>query len=247
MLPIRDELLRGDLRSLYLGWLADVCWFDHERDEADELGDEFEPPVAPGLGELTSAQRGLVEQLGVDEDYLAAAAELDVPETDTEAALQEAIAQLKVRDAREYLLRVANGEGARVMAELNWLATRHARCEDGPRRRVRELSEAAAIRRAKRERREAQAQERKRREEEAKRKAHLEAILARADEVWQGFSSLAERKTASAYDEISQQIHDLADAYALADRTPEFEAKLAAFSAVYSRRPALMRRLGDLC
>ncbi len=246
LLPIRDELLRGDFRSLYLGWLADVCWYNHEDDDDEGLGDELEPPVPPGLGELTPAQKEFAEQLGVDGDYLAAAAELDVPEIDTASALRQALAQLKVEDAREYLLRVAHGEGTRVMAELNWLATRHVPGEAGPRRRMRELSEAAAKRRAERELRKAQAQERKRREQEAKRKAHLEAMLARAEEIWQSTDSLAERKTASAYDEASQQIHDLADAYALGNRTQEFEARLAAFRADYSRRPALMRRIEDL-
>jgi hypothetical protein len=28
LLPLRDELLRGDLRSLYLGWLADVSAYE---------------------------------------------------------------------------------------------------------------------------------------------------------------------------------------------------------------------------
>ena len=41
LLPLRDELLGGDSRPLYLGWLARVC--------AGELGDEdVEPPCLPG-------------------------------------------------------------------------------------------------------------------------------------------------------------------------------------------------------
>ena len=247
LLPIRDELLRGDLRSLYLGWLADVCWYDHERDDEDEAGDEPEPPVPPGLGKLTSAQKGLVEQLGIDEDYLAAAADLAVPEIDTASALRQAVEELKTEDAREYLLRVAQGEGSRVMAELNWMATRHARGgEAGPRRCVRELSEAAVRLRAERERRKAQAQARKRREKEAKRKAHLEDVLARSEAVWQEVDSLAEQKTAAAYDQIGKQVHDLSAAHALGVRAAEFEARLSAFRAKYSRRPALMRRIKDL-
>jgi hypothetical protein len=53
-LPLRDELLGGDSRPLYLGWLARVC--------AGELGDEdVEPPLPAGLASLTSAQQALVE------------------------------------------------------------------------------------------------------------------------------------------------------------------------------------------
>ena len=64
--PIRDELLRGDLRSLYIGWLAAV---------AGEMMDdeETEPFTVSGLGHLTAAQQELTEFLEVDPDLLAGA------------------------------------------------------------------------------------------------------------------------------------------------------------------------------
>ena len=89
-------------------------------------------------------------------------------------------------------------------------------------------------------------QEQERREREAKRRAHLKGLLARAEEVWLEADSLAERKTGSAYDQVSQQIHDLAEAYALADRTSEFRERLEAVRSKFARRPALMKRLKDL-
>lgn len=64
--PLRDELLRGDLRPLYLGWLAGVG-----SGEVDQ--DSREPPVPPGLFRLTAAQQSLVEFLEIDQDLLAAA------------------------------------------------------------------------------------------------------------------------------------------------------------------------------
>ena len=64
--PVRDELLRGDLRSLYIGWLAAV---------AGEMmdDDETEPLCVSGLGDLTAAQQALAEFLEVDPDLLAGA------------------------------------------------------------------------------------------------------------------------------------------------------------------------------
>jgi len=64
--PLRDELLRGDMRPLYLGWLAGV-----RAGEVDEKTAEPQPP--PGLSRLTAAQQALAEFLEVDEDLLAAA------------------------------------------------------------------------------------------------------------------------------------------------------------------------------
>jgi hypothetical protein len=68
ILPVRAELLGGDLRGLYLGWLVAV--------QAGEVtGDAVEPPVPAGLRELTPAQRSLAEFLCLDPALLAAAAE----------------------------------------------------------------------------------------------------------------------------------------------------------------------------
>ena len=64
--PVRDELLRGDLRSLYIGWLAAG---------AGEMMDdeETEPLSVSGLANLTAAQQALAEFLEMDPDLLAGA------------------------------------------------------------------------------------------------------------------------------------------------------------------------------
>lgn len=72
MLALRDELMRGDHRLLYLLWLLEV-----QAEEADD--DEHEPPVPPGLGELTMAQILFCEVMRVDRDLVRAAAERSAP------------------------------------------------------------------------------------------------------------------------------------------------------------------------
>ena len=62
--PLREELLRGDLRSLYLGWLADA----HKMAENKQ-----EPEVPPGLATLSPAQQASTQFLEVDPDLLTAA------------------------------------------------------------------------------------------------------------------------------------------------------------------------------
>ncbi len=64
--PVRDELLRGDIRSLYIGWLAAVT-------EKMMDDDDMEPLPVDGLGSLTAAQQALAEFLEVDKDLLAGA------------------------------------------------------------------------------------------------------------------------------------------------------------------------------
>ena len=245
LIPIRDELLRGDFRSLYLGWLAGQSpWLWDE--DAEESGDEYEPPVPPGLGLLTSAQAALADELYVDTDYLAAASEAGAEDFDNSSALRELLDQMTIEDARQCLLRVALGDGARVSAQLNWQATRLSQAAESSPRKLRELSLSAERHCAERERREAKERERKKREREKKRRADLEAMLARADEVWEEVDALAEQKSGSAYDKASQQVHDLAEAYALQGRASEFQKKLEAARTRFVRRPALLGRLGDL-
>ena len=66
LLPLRDELLRGDLRPFYLVWLAEVA--------AGKISPEaWEPTVPAGVVRLSGAQQTLVEFLALDADLLAAA------------------------------------------------------------------------------------------------------------------------------------------------------------------------------
>ncbi len=66
IISVRAELLRGDLRPLYLGWLLAA--------QAGELADEnLEPPVPPGLDELSAAQESMAEFLYIDDDLLTVA------------------------------------------------------------------------------------------------------------------------------------------------------------------------------
>ena len=68
LLPLRDELIAGDTRALYAGWLAGVM---------DERVDEgaLEPPVPAGLGDPSPALQALIDFLFIDPHLFAAAAE----------------------------------------------------------------------------------------------------------------------------------------------------------------------------
>src|SRR5205814_9280072 len=84
LIAIRDELMEGDLRALYIVWLAGqrmIEGYDEEEDyDEEEQEDEEEdyeisvPPVPPAFDELTAAQYSLAELFRVPEELLAAAA-----------------------------------------------------------------------------------------------------------------------------------------------------------------------------
>jgi hypothetical protein len=67
LIPLREELLRGDLRPLYLGRLAGVS-------AGDVDDDAIEPEVPPGMAQLSAAQQALTEFLEIDTELMSAAA-----------------------------------------------------------------------------------------------------------------------------------------------------------------------------
>ena len=68
LLPLRAEILDGDLRPLYLAHLAVACDGNHDPDETRE------GPVPAGLEKPSGAQRALMELYGLSPSLIAAAA-----------------------------------------------------------------------------------------------------------------------------------------------------------------------------
>jgi hypothetical protein len=71
-MPLRSDLLRGDLRCLYLGWLR--CAQDGGPGEVKP-----EPPVPAGLKELSGPLYALIEFLEIDRDLVEIAAQASKP------------------------------------------------------------------------------------------------------------------------------------------------------------------------
>jgi hypothetical protein len=146
----RAELAAGDLRPLYLAWLAAYGTWERDEDafDYDEENDR-EPPVPAGLGTLTASQRALADFLRLDTDLLTVAAQTSppLPETkDDPRELARWIKNLPASDKDKLLHQVAQGHGAQVHLELR----RRFRGEPDtptdihPRRTVAELLDAAA-------------------------------------------------------------------------------------------------------
>jgi hypothetical protein len=69
LIPIREQILQGDYRTLYLSWLKAVSMEDPEEDNP-----ETEPPIPAGLGKLNSSHievlaKKLLPTLGTDDFF----------------------------------------------------------------------------------------------------------------------------------------------------------------------------------
>lgn len=246
--PLRDELLRGDMRSLYLGWLAGVS--------AGEVDDEAtEPPPPPGLSRLTAAQHSLAEFLEVDEDLLTAAGLSDQqavkPDNKSDARLDAWIAELPTKEkaALLKLLLAGHAQQAERKLRLHYLAWQREQRPIGdaePRRRtVAELQKLAASAAETRKKQEAAQRKRAEAERQAKREIYLRTLAADFDQSWRNVDKRAERGIASAYQEVKCALVDLSEAYRLCASRSDFDRKLVQFMARHGNRGALVRRLAD--
>jgi hypothetical protein len=151
LVPLRDELLRGDLRPLYLGWLAGAS-------SGELREDALEPEVPPGLSELSPPQQALVEFLEIDPDMLAAAMAGSAPVSPADIAVTDRINAWLEEWSRDELVAVlkliAQGRGQEAERRVRsrhaaWLkAQRPAHTSITSRRSVTELQRARKIRRS---------------------------------------------------------------------------------------------------
>jgi hypothetical protein len=244
LIPLRDELLRGDLRPLYLGWLAGVG--------AGEVDDEaLEPEVPPGMSRLSAAQQALAEFLEIDPDLLAAVAAGSPPtlasanDDGIDAWLAD-LAPSEMRPMLKLLLHSQSQQAERQIKSrfLAWQKKNAQRSAALARQRtVAELHSLASEAEQRRLQREAKERSRKEAADRKKREAYLQTLAADVDRCWNEIGQQAERGKAAAYDAALRAIADLADAYALAGKKSEFDKALRRFMTRHGNRGALVRRL----
>ena len=236
LVGLRDAILQRDYRLLYLAWLKGLT-LAYEVDQ-----DALEPPVPPGLGNLTPALDSFVELFDVDADLLQVAAERSTKSAQTASKddLRQAIAQLSQEEKDAFLLQLAQGEPHLSLALNRRLGALRGvpQPDTAQRRTVDELFAAAeAWREHKRKERAAQA--------EAKRIAELEALAQRGDDAWREVDALIQQSKAKAYDEAVRLLQKLQDLAKYQNREAVFQGHLRQLCDLYSRRSALMRRLRE--
>jgi hypothetical protein len=244
LLPLRDELLRGDSRPLYLGWLARVgnC----------ELADEdIEPPLPAGLKTLTPAQMALVEFLEIDPDWLTAAASASPAiseDGDANGALDDWLAEQSPEAMRASLRLLLSGrsqEAERGLRQrfLAWQRTRQTPTATPPQRSVAEIDNArhaATVRRLDRESNARAMAESQRQTERANR---LKRLAENAETIWQGIDKTLQKGSGAAYGQALLAVSELAEALAAEGRDAEFRRGLVRCLATHGKRPAWISRL----
>ncbi|AEE54600.1 hypothetical protein [Haliscomenobacter hydrossis] len=109
---IRDDLMEGDYRALYLLWakFATAETDDDEEDQDKKAKLQLPPPVPPNLKKLNATLKAFIEFFEIDESIVSAAQAASV-ERAKEAVDYKKLLQLLPDEERiEWLERVINGE-----------------------------------------------------------------------------------------------------------------------------------------
>ncbi len=247
LMAIRQELAAGDLRPLYIGWLAGCDPWDEDDGTAG-------PPVPPGLSELTEAQATLAEFLYVGADLLAAAAEHSAAyqaSQPTRADYAGWLAQV-APDQKDAWLLDAMGETAAHLGAV--LRLRYA-AETRDAQSVVAGPSAAALNarsrqitaeRLAREQAAREAAERRRQEaERLAREQHLASLTGKDERLWAEVRRDTALTDPKLYDAAVAHLVDLQELARRDGRLSEFEIRVVELRERCRRKPSLLRRLDD--
>lgn len=253
MIQLRADIMSGDLRAMYLGWLAGATvnlleYAGMDEDELDEveadLLESVEPPVPDGLGKLSAPLKKLTEFLALDAGLVDVAAErsgkLAVSGSDS-AGMAAWIAALPSDEKDAFLVRVADGDGS-VGAELRRryraasLPAGAATKDSAPGRTVRELLLAGQERAAELKRKKSEAAKRKREKE-------LNELAGRQEAAWRDIEAMIERRQGQPYDLAIGLLKDLAELAAYKQQQEEFGERVAAVRERHSKKTGFIDRL----
>ena len=232
LITLRDDILQQDYRVLYLAWLSALHTWEIEEEMV-------EPPVPPGLQELTPPLRRFMEAFHVDESLVSVAAGASLSRRDvSEAELRDKIVALPREVCDEWLLRLAQGKDAHLsLVFQRYLLSGQEMAPMAPGRRT--AAELLALAKVEAER----VSQRRAAEAEAQRIRELEALAPKAEDTWTFAEQLIEQGSGRSYDEAVQLLVKLHELAIHQGKEAAFAARLRRIRTTYPRRQALMRRL----
>lgn len=247
--PLRQAILRGDLRALYLGWLA--CVQEEDIDDAKP-----EPPVPAGLLELDGPLHALCEFLFLNEDLRSVAASASPSlQNALPAGLADFVAALPELEKNRLLLDLVTGKepdpGARLLKEFRRSQGSSSGKKDAGtgRRSVGRLLKQTEEVRAAREHLEAEANRRaieKIEQERASARAkYLDTLAGRKDTLWEQVHTLVAKKQPKPYQDALLLLRDLRDLAERDGEREEFQNRLAALAALHAKKTTLLAKIKE--
>ncbi len=232
--PLREQLLQGDTRILYLAWLKVISM-----DAPEGMEGEPEPPVPAGLKKLNASLQAFADFFEIDPHLISAAAvSSKKAESSPEPDLESAIAKLTRAESDAHLLQIVRGEPGALLAlkkKLTHLIGGKPSSQSQSKRSTVELFEQA-------KRFEMEAKRKAREEAERKRIQRLEKLAQEEESAWANAESLLSQKRGSTYGEATKLLVELRDMSEYKQRAPKFAERFKGICERYGKSVALVDR-----
>lgn len=242
LIAIRDELMEGDLRGLYIVWLAAQGMIEGYNEVEEEDYEISVPAVPPGFGALTAAQHSLAELFQVPQELLVAAARHSKAASPSVGDDFAAWVKLLPSDRQhDYLVRLAHNEPGlsrllvRELRELGQDKTGRPPSTGEHVTYATLLAESKAIK--------AQLEREQREQEQAARQRHLREIHEHQDDYWHQVEQAVMHGTGTGYDEALHLLVELREAADQFKEAQEFQDRFRTWVRPHLRRPAFVKRL----
>ena len=230
--PLREQLLQGDMRMLYLAWLKAVSI--NKSEEA-----ELEPPVPAGLKKLNASLQAFADFFEIDPHLISAAAgSSKKAESTPEPDLESAITKLSRAESDAHLLQILRGEPGAVLSlkkHLTQLSGGKPASQTQSARTTDELFKQA-------EKIEKEEKRKAREEAERKRIQRLEKLVQEEESTWVHVENLLTEKRAKTYDEATKLLAELQDMAKYKQREGQFTNHFKSICERYGKSVALMER-----
>jgi hypothetical protein len=231
---LRDQLLQGDLRLLYLAWLKVISM-----GASEETQNEPEPPVPAGLKKLNAGLQAFADFFEIDPHLISAAAEASQKaESSTELDFKTALAKLTRAESDAHLLQIVRGEPGAVLALKKKLTNLIQVQTDSPSSSTRNAAELFA----QAEKLELAASRQAQAEAERQRIARLEKLAQQEESTWANVERLLIKKTGSAYDDATRLLVELRDMAEYKQRQRQFTERFKSIRERYGKSTALTDR-----
>lgn len=230
--PLREQLLQGDMRALYLAWLKAISMNEPEEDE-------LEPPVPAGLKKLNASLQAFADFFEIDPHLISAAAgSSKKADSAPEPDLKSAIAKLSREESSAHLLQILRGEPGAVLflkKHLTQLSGGNPSSQTQSTRTTGQLFKQA-------EKNEKEAKRKAHEEAERKRIQRLEKLAQEEGSTWTYVENLLTEKRAKTYDEATKLLVELRDMAKYKQRENQFADHFKSICEKYGKSVALMER-----
>lgn len=237
LITLRNDLVNGDQRMLYLAWLHSL----NQEYGIDAHVKKLEPPVPDGLRTLTAPLKSFIDFFEIDPDLITAASQASNKKSELKIDLERALAKLTEKERRDFLMRLAKGEhhlNQRLLKRLGELSSNQAAVSVSQKggRTIGELLGAA-------KKLAEQRKEKRRQKDQQDKLARINALVEQEPDLWKDVFKLIALRKPKAYDEAVNTLKQLREVAEHLAQVERFNARIEQIHSDHSSLSGLKSRL----